>query len=390
MVEAMSGTTTLILGGGFGGLTAATEMRDLLGVEHRIVLVERATHYAMGLGKLAILAGRRRAAEITREYSSLKQRGVEYLNGEVTGFSLRGRRVATTVGELEYDHLIIALGAGVDPGRVPGLEEAGINLYDFEGAARAHRTLLSLHSGKVAFAIFGTPFKCPPAPYEAALLADDLLRRRGTRGDVALHFYTPEPHPLPALGASVGKRVLDILEERGIDYHPKNPPVAADPEARELILEDGTREAYHHLIAVPPHGAPTVVVDAELTDASGWVPVDRHILATSHPKVFAVGDVAGVRMPSGQLLPRAGVFAEGEALVVARNVAAALQGREARERFDGRGYCFLEVGGGLAVRVDGELFAEPSPRGTMGEPSVEGMKEKEEFERERLVRWFGA
>jgi NADPH-dependent 2,4-dienoyl-CoA reductase/sulfur reductase-like enzyme len=103
------------------------------------------------------------------------------------------------------------------------------------------------------------------------------------------------------------------------------------------------------------------VQESGLTAESGWIQVDRHTLETRFPGVYAVGDVVSIPLRLGKPLPKAGVFAHGEAEVVARNIAARIAGRPESERFNGYGGCFVEVGGGKAAFGDGDFYAEPRP-----------------------------
>ncbi len=238
--------------------------------------------------------------------------------------------------------------------------------------------------------IAGLPFKCPPAPYEAALLVEDYIRRRGVRPPCEVVLYTPEPQPMPILGQGPGGWMAGLMEERGIQYHPNSKVTSVGPQGRKVEFEGGGSAACDLLLGVPVHRAPGVVQAAGMTDASGWIPVDRLTLETQHSGVYAIGDVAGTRIPKGLLLPRAGILAEEQARVVAERIAAEANGQRPTATFGARGYCFVEVGGEMAAKAEGEFFADPSPRATLEPPSRKGLQEKRRFEEERLQRWFGA
>ena len=120
------------------------------------------------------------------------------------------------------------------------------------------------------------------------------------------------------------------------------------------------REPFDLLAAVPPHRPPPVVATSPLANESGWIPVDRRTLRTSHERVYAVGDVAGITLVNGRPLPKAGVFAHAEALAVAQTLIAELQGGQPAV-FDGKGYCWVELGGGEAAFASGDFYAEPAP-----------------------------
>jgi sulfide:quinone oxidoreductase len=236
--------------------------------------------------------------------------------------------------------------------------------------------------------IAGLPFKCPAAPYEAAMLIEASLRQRGLREGTQVDVYTPETLPMPVAGRALGEAIRTMVNGKGIGFHPQHRLVALDPERRLLTFDGGATAAYDLLVAVPPHRSPAVVRDAGLTGETGWIPVDSGTLQTSHDRVFAIGDVTTIKLPVGLMLPKAGVFAHAEAEVVARNIALDITGRGAPERFDGSGYCFVEMGDGVAAYAAGNFYAEPAPTVRMRSPSRVWHWGKIYFEKRWLRRWF--
>ena len=249
-----------------------------------------------------------------------------------------------------------------------------------EGARAFHEDLAALEGGDVLVLVGGVPFRCPPAPYEAAMVARGVLDRRGVRARVTL--ATPEPQPMPIAGPEMGARVRALVESRGVALR-FGAAVAGFGE-REARFKDGSSLPFDALAVVPPHRAPAVLREAGLVGESGFVPVDGAACATRHEGVWAVGDCASVPLPVGKPLPKAGVLAEAAALVVAENIA-----RPGSARLDARGSCFIETGDGLAVEAHGHFSALPAPAFTAGEPSAGALAAKRAFERERLARWFG-
>ena len=301
----------------------------------------------------------------------------------------------TRSGTFEADHLVLALGAELAPDDVPGLAESSHNLYQAEGAAALRGALPAIHEGRVLILIARTPFKCPAAPYEAAFLAEWLFRKAGTRRRVEIALFTPEKQPMPVAGPAVGDALREMLTEHGIDYHPGRAVTRVDASTRTAWFDDD-QVPFDLLIAVPPHRAPRVVVEAGLTDSTGYIPVhpqtmeilsDPEALETRFPGVYAIGDVTAIRLMNAMLLPKAGVFVEAEARIVADNIAARIRGVEPRSRFDGRGFCYVEVGDGLAAYGAGDFYAYPGPRVTLEPPSAAYRRAKEEYER-LLDTWF--
>lgn len=374
---------TLILGAGFGGISAAVELKRLA-PDEPVTLVDRGESFAMGLANLWALDGRARVADHARPLARLEQHGIRVVRAQVDAIDPRARSAVTSAGRFEADRLVVALGAEAQTTGLAGLPAHARNLYAAEGAARLHDDLAALRGGRVLLWAHSTPFKCPPAPYEAAALAKAFLRKRGVDADVVL--VTNEPHPLPIFAPDVGGRVRKLVEERGVTV--KNGLTLARFEGeRAAVFSDGSRVEFDALGVVPPHAPPAAL--AGLTGGSGFVEVDARTLATRFENVWAVGDCTLLKVPSGKPLPKAGVLAEGEGLVVARNLAKRVRGEPASETFDGRGTCFLELGDGLAMEGRGDFFAMPAPLMHAGEPTRDALAAKEAFERDRLRAWFG-
>ena len=232
------------------------------------------------------------------------------------------------------------------------------------------------------------PFKCPAAPYEAALLLEAGFRKRGVRGQIQIELFTPEPQPMPVAGVAVGAALTQVLDDRGITLHPERRLSAVDPEHRRLRFEDGEAD-YDLLVYVPPHRSADPVRESSLATEAGWIPVDAATLATTHPNVYAIGDTAAVSLANGMLLPKAGVFAHEEGRVVARRIADAIAGRPASATFSGRGGCFVEMGDGTAAYGSGEFLAQPAPHVTLAPATRSWRWGKVAFERTWLAAISG-
>jgi sulfide:quinone oxidoreductase len=230
--------------------------------------------------------------------------------------------------------------------------------------------------------VCGAPFKCPPAPSEAALLLHDQLTARGVRNDCEITFVIPLPSPVPP-SPETSRALVEAFAERGIEFIPGRRISSLDGERGMVLLDDGGELPYDLFLGVPKHRAPAVVVDSGLTDDSGYVPVDPHTLQTRYADVYAVGDVAQVGVP------KAGVFAEGAARVVAAQLIAEAERGEPAGVYDGRGSCYIEFGSGRVGRVDVDFLSGPKPTGVFQEPSDMLVREKEQFGSSRRARWFG-
>jgi len=316
----------VVLGGGVGGMVVANQLRKRLSGEHQVIVVERSPRHYFAPSYVWLAMGWRKQEAISRALPRLLARGVQFIQGEVSQIDTADKRVYVGDDEVPYDYLVMALGADLNPQAVPGLSEAAYSFYEVSEAQRLREALASFDGGRLALVVAGLPYKCPAAPYEGALLTDYLFRKRGIRDRVQMDVFAPEPAPMPVAGPAVGQMVQELLQGREIGYHPRHRLTTVDPAKRELTFENDVTSEYDMLIAIPPHRCPEPVASSGLTNESGWVPVDRATLETSAEGVYALGDVTVIPLTSGMPLPKAGVFAHGQARVVARNIAADIQG----------------------------------------------------------------
>lgn len=382
----MNDKTILILGGGIGGTVAASRLRRALPPGHRVILVEREENHLFQPSLLWLMTGQRTAAAIQRPVARLARRGIEVVCGRVERIDAARRAVWIDGWETVADHLVIALGADYAPEAVPGLATAGHNFYTLAGAQALHEALAALRTGRLAVLVSAQPFKCPAAPYEAAMLLEASLRRRGVHDRVAVDLYTLEPGPMPTAGPEVSARLRQMIESKGIGYHPEHAVERVEPGA--LRFKNGVTAAFDVLACVPPHRAPAVVCDSGLTGESGWIPVDRQTLETKFPGVYAIGDVTGIPLAVGKPLPKAGVFAHAQAEAVARNIVRAVTGRGEPGAFTGHGSCFIEIGDGRAGFGRGDFYAEPRPQVRLQPPSRWLHLGKVLYEQYWLRCWF--
>jgi len=367
----VAASTTLILGGGFGGIAAANSLRQLVPREHEIVVIDKSPSFHVGAGKTWVMLGERTMEQISRPRKNLLDRGIGFLEANILSIDLERKVVATGSETLRWDYLVIALGADLNPASVPGLAEGAQTFYTLEGAQRLQDVLRDFNGGDLAILIPKMPIKCPPAPYEAAMLLRHAFEVRGLADRVRIAIYTVEATPMATAGAEMGQYVRNELARRSIGFHPQKRALRIDSAGRRLSFEDGIEVGYDLLVAVPPHEAPKAVREAQLTNQSGWIPVDPLTLNVTAIRgssdVYAVGDITSVLLPGrykpdvALSLPKAGVFAEAHGRVAAHQIAGKILGRESSETFDGRGHCYLEIGGGRAIKADGAFFELPHP-----------------------------
>ncbi len=381
--------TILILGGGFGGIVAACRLHQALPREHRVILVERETDHVFAPSLLWLMIGERKQDAISRPIAALAKRGIEVVRGNIEKIDPAKRTVSVSGRELAGDYMIVALGAELAPELVPGLAAAGHNFYTPAGAESLREARFKINKGRIVVLVSAMPFKCPGAPNEAAMLLEYDCRRRGIRKEVSVDLYTAEPGPMPVAGQAVSAALRQMIESKGIGYHPNHTATAVDATARRITFANGANAEFDLLAYIPPHRVPQVVRDAGMCGETGWVPVDRETMATKFPGVFAIGDVTGIMLTSiGKPLPKAGVFAHYEAEVVAHNIVCAITGKGTQQRFSGDGECFLESGDGRAGFGGGNFYANPAPQITLKPPSIMMHLGKVLYEKYWLFRWF--
>ncbi|TET98317.1 MAG: NAD(P)/FAD-dependent oxidoreductase [Anaerolineales bacterium] len=362
----MKGKTILVLGGGVGGVVTANALREHLASEHRIVVVDKRAEYIFTPSLPWLMVGWRQLGQLTKDLRRLLRPGIEVVQAEVKAIDPDRSRVRAGGEELAYDYLVLALGADLAPEVMPGYLEVAHNFFDLEGAAGLWPALQRFEGGRVAVLVSAMPYKCPAAPYEAAMLIEDALRRRGIRDRCQVQVFTPEPQPMLVAGLDMGVAVVGMMAAKNIGFHPNLPLDHIDAARQTLVFKNGRQEPFDFVAAVPPHRPPPVVKESPLANESGWIPVDKHTLQTRFENVYAIGDVTAIILSNGLPLPKAGTFAHAEGEAVAARIAAEIGGRTPQAEFNGVGYCWIEAGGGSAGFTSGQFYAEPNP--VVGQP----------------------
>jgi sulfide:quinone oxidoreductase len=370
----------LVLGAGFGGLELTTSLSEALGDDVDITLVDMAEGFIFGFSKLDVMFGRTPAEHVLHPYAGLVKPGVTFVQTTIRSIDPEAKRVETDAGTFDADILVVALGADLHPEATPGLVEGGHEFYTVPGAYAAGEVLASFEGGRVIVGVTSTPFKCPPAPSETALLVHDFLTERDLRDRSEIALVMPLPAPIPP-SPDASAALLEAFAARGIAWHPNTVIRSLDPERRVVVTADGAELPYDLFLAIPVHRVPEVV-EASGMCVDGWIPVDPLTLETRFPGVYAVGDVTSVGTP------KAGVFAEGQAATAARQIAAVVRGQRSTDTYDGVGVCYLEFGGDEVAKVQVTFVAGQPPHGHLEGPSALLAEDKAAFGTARIRRWF--
>jgi sulfide:quinone oxidoreductase len=374
----------LILGAGFGGLELATRLSETVSDAVDVTLLDRNDSFFFGFSKLEVMLGRQSADDVRLPYRGIAKDGVEFRRETVVGIDPVALRVQTDVGTHDADFLVVAMGADYDIAATPGFEEGGHEYYSLAGAERLRDALVDFQGGRVLVSVLGQPFKCPPAPFEGSFLLHEHFTHRGIRDAVQMATTFPMQRPVPVTGP-VSQMFRDGLAARGIEELPQHLVTSIDPAAQAAQLATGDALPYDLFVGIPVHRAPEPLTAAGLA-VNGWVPVDQTNLRTQFPHVYALGDVC----TGPRTVPKAGIFAEAAARVVADDIAAEISGGNPPAPYEGSGVCYAEFGDGLVSKVEVNFLRGESPAAERHDPTREYAAEKAEFGATRRTRWFGS
>ena len=370
----------LVLGAGFGGLELSTILSNTIGDRLELTLIDKRDSFYLGASKLDVMIGRKSPEAVKIPYHKLSKPGVQFRQETIRTIDPENVQVTTDRGSYQADVMVVALGADYDLGFTPGLIEQGHEFYTLGGAERLRDHLPTFQGGDVVVGVADLPFKCPTAPSEAVLLLHDYFKERGIRDKTNISLVVPLDKPIPP-SAETSDALLAAFAERDIRFFPEMLVNSYDHDQKSVTLLDESQQPCDLFIGIPKHRAPKVVLESGLCE-NGWVPVDTATLQTKFPGVYAVGDVTSVGVP------RAGVFAEGAARVVAQTIISEFSDTEKPAAYDGIGVCYIEFGNKQVAKVKVDFLSGPERTGVFTRPEHSLVKEKIEFAATRYARWF--
>ena len=375
-------THIVVCGAGFGGLELTARLSAAFGDQVQITLIDKNDGFVFGFSKFELMFGRQQRADVTSRYADINKPGATFRQELITSIDPAARRVVTDRGTYDADILVVALGADYDMTAVPGFTEGAREFYSVDGANALRDVLPGITSGHVVVAVMREPFKCPPAPCEAAMLLDQYFTGRGVRDAIGISVVSPWAIPIPATRPA-SEAILERFRERNIDWVPQQTVESIDAGAKSMRLRDGASFSYDFLLGIPVHRVPTVVEESGLSQ-NGWIPVEKTNLATRFPDVYAIGDVTSAPVP------KAGIFAESAGRAVAEHIIVRLRDAGEAKPYDGAGSCFIEFGDDTVGRVDVDFLTGPSVTAPFTPPSLQGAQEKEQFAASHRALWFGS
>lgn len=357
-------TTILVLGAGTGGIIAAKELRKKTGSTTKIMLFEKEEKNVFAPSLLWLMVGKRKPQQVYRNTNKLARAGIEVVIGKIE--NINPDNISVTVKDKIYKGDFMLVSLGVEQIAEHNLENYGYDFYTLDGATKFHEKLQNFKGGKIAVLVPSLPFKCPAAPYEAAMLIESFIRKNNLSSKTEISLYTPEPGPMGVAGKELSGAVRQMVEMKGITYFPEHQLTSVTD--RTLTFSNGKTDDYDLLAYTPKHQCPVVVKETALFGKSGWIEVDRNTMETQFPNVFAIGDITFISLEMGKPLPKAGVFAHFQAETVAHNIAQKISGKTDFKAFNGDGQCFLEMGNGKAGYAGGDFYGSPLPIVKMKKP----------------------
>lgn len=379
----------VILGAGIGGLSVIRELTES-GVsldDLDITVVDKDFSHFLGFTLPWVMRGWRDPDSVPIRTTATKLAGVRPVTGTVRAIDPATHTVALADGtDITFDALVIATGARNAIDNIPGLRDAvdhgvAVHYYSADAAAHAHDALRAFTGGRLVFLVTSQPYRCPVAPYEGALLAADLLRDNGSRGNAEISVYSPEKQPMPSAGPYAGPELIALLNANGVDFFGEHAVDSIDADARQINFHNGATTAFDLLVFVPPH-EPAVTLDGP-----GWITVDATTMQTQHAGIFAIGDTTAIASPSGRPLPKAAIFARNGAKAAASNALYYLGKTDTNTSLSGEGYCYVDTGGGASALGKGDFFTLPHPAIHLSPASEQLHRDKHNEERDWRATW---
>ncbi len=346
----------VILGGGVGGTIVANLLaKKLRQDEAEIVLVDKTGRHVYQPGFVYVAFEHMKPTKLIRDERKLLRKRVKLVRGEAVKIDPEAHRVHLADGTaLEYDRLVVALGARLTPDELPGYKEAAHHFYSLEEAMRLRIALEDFRGGKIVVGVASVPYKCPPAPSEAACQLDYYFTKRGMREKVDIHFLSPLSRVFPL--ENVNGAVEGTFKEHGIRSTIFFNVESIDPKAKTVTSIEGETVPFDLLVMVPPHRGPKVVEDSGMGDRGGWLPTDKRTLRTkAHPDIFGVGDCTDVPVS------KSGAAAHFQAKVIAESIVADLRGQPAATTYDGHVMCYCDAGYHKGISMSFDYEHPPVP-----------------------------
>ncbi len=333
----------LILGGGAGGVVTANRLAKKLNGNAEIILIDKNPHHEFRPSYLWITMGLREPEDIRRSLSLLEGRGIKVLNDNVVAIDAANRTVKTSNQSLTYDLLVVSLGAELKPELLEGSEHT-YHAWESNDALKLRKALSSFHGGRIVIGPASMPYRCPPAPFELALMLRYLSEQRGIMEKTSITVIHPTwTTPMEPFGPFMQNMFRNFLEQFGVDFLGKWELDRVDGERKRLVSKRGDELEYDLAIIIPPHepALPIKQSDELRSRESGYMDVDKKTLRnTQYDDVFGIGDIISPTLGLGM----AGVFAHFEGDYVATQIVDEIKGVHMAMTYNKSGVCVMDIG----------------------------------------------
>ncbi len=382
--RAQGAARLLVIGGGFGGASAARFARSAH-PELQVTLVEPMARFVTCPYGNLLLAGTRQLPDITHSYDGIRAAGVRVVQDWAEGIDAAAKRVRLRGGEtLGYDKLILSPGIAIRYGALPGYDEAAAQVFphawlggDGSQVQLLRRQLEAMpDGGVVGLAIPPNPFRCPPGPYERISMVAAYLKRHKPRSKV-LALDAKDAFSKQGLFQDGWKALYGEMVE-WVPASKDGRVVRVDPAEKVFETEFGTRHRVDVGNVIPPQSAARIVLDSGLAANTGWAEVDPGTFASrAAPDIHIIGDAN-----NGAPMPKSGFIANNTAKQAVASAVAALRGQPAPEAVYFN-TCYSHVGEGYGISVVG-IF-RPGPNGIVEVPNSGGVSPRGDLPEQRRL-----
>lgn len=350
--------TVLILGAGTGGTTTAKELNKLVGNEDgietlEIIVFEKEEKIIFPPYLLWLMIGKKNPEKALRSTKDLELIGIKVVIGEIENIDPENIVVTSNGKEYKGDFMVIAMGS--EHLVEDNLKRIGHNFYSLEGATNFYTQLKSFKGGNIAVVVPSLPYSSPAAPYEAVFHIEKFIRDNGLRTKTTISLFTPEKNPNTS-APKTSEAMIEMMKAKEISYFQEHELLGADKT--HLTFKNGAIYPFDILAFTPQQNCPKLIANSELKGNTGWIDVDFNTLETNFKNVFAIGDITAIKINKENFLPKAGVFAQNQGLVVANIIANRLEGQEASKKFMGEGEYFIETGDDTAWYTRGNFYSD--------------------------------
>jgi len=325
----------LILGGGSGGVITANKLKEIMGDQVDITVIDKNAEHTFIAAYPWVAFGYRELSQIRRPLVSLQRKGINFIQAEVLSLNPEKNSVETDRGEYQYDYLVISLGAEALPAPVEGSaapwSEAGaLTLRQWLKEAKGERWVIGVSS----------PYHpCPPAPFEVAGMLDFALTVKGLRAKSTIDIFHLNPAPLAGMGPVISHTIQKILDRKSVNFHGEFELASGGNGV--VKSKDGRVLEYDRLILVPPFAPNRVVRESPLAGPNGFPEVNPYTFkSVQHENVFVIGDTVNPALN----LPPAGVVVHYQGEYIAGVIAADLRGSYIGEPFNAVAMCIMDFG----------------------------------------------